>query len=103
LASSSVILGGGQSPGFFYSTIFGCPALFEHSVLGENPYTVSLKIPKVEARDSISPVSLQPVVHLEPSKIGPATQNTSKSKCIKEHRVLLSLRIICSALAQHDL
>lgn len=99
LASSLVVLGEGQSPRFFYSTIFGCPALFAHSVFGGNPYAVSLKIPKVEA----SAVSLQPVVHLDPRKTGPATQNTSKNKCIKEHGVLLSLRIICSALAQHDL
>ena len=76
---------------------------FLSTLFGENPYTVSLKILRVEVRDLFSPVSLHSVVHLDPIEIGPVTQNASKNKCIKEHRVLLSLKIICSAQAQHDL
>lgn len=64
---------------------------------------VSPKIPKEEAQHLFSQSSLELVVHLDPSKIALHLRNTQEIKVSRNTRVLLSLRIICFALAQHDL
>lgn len=95
--------GRGTQPWISLFYIFGSPAPFEHSVFGENSCMES-KDPQGGGQGLVSPGSFQPVVHLDPTKIGPVSQKyIKKNKHMKEQRVLLSLRIMCSALALHDL